>query len=247
MVSGFFDPRAAIHAMKGVPPRVQYSGRDGTYSYVVGERDPHTGRYVPKHTPLPFGFRAIVDMGTAQRGFMSYKPFDDSHLVPMHQPVDPNPPGPDYARVIRFNLHLETHGPAQLTLSGIIAQNSVFALFAGYQHATEAAAGKIPVWMFHQSEQITLRNRSGEIHWAPRISTCGWVARDVDRWGARTVPVPVAQVGNDNGGIPPLLPLVDPVAPTPTRPLPPANDAAPPANDDDPFAGMLPSRDAPPF
>jgi len=43
------------------------------------------------------------------------------------------------------------------------------------------------------------------------------------------------------------LPLVDPVAPTPTRPLPPANDAAPPANDDDPFAGMLPSRDAPPF
>jgi hypothetical protein len=252
MVSGFFDPRAAMRAIRGVPPRLQFSGRDGTFSYVVGERDQNTGRFIAKHTPLPFGFKAAGDWGTAERGWLSFNPYDDSHLVPIHHPVDPNPPGADYTLVVRIALHIERYGMAQWTVSGTIAQNAVFATFLAYQKAAEAAAGKIPVMLFDPSEQIPVRSRNGELFPVPRISIAGWIVRDPERWGARTVPMPVAQVGNDsdNGGMPLLASLVTSVAPTPTQPPPPANDVVPetetPANDDL-FAGMTPASHNPPF
>jgi hypothetical protein len=252
MASAFFDARTAMRVRNGVPPRLQFNGRDGTYSYVVGERDPNSGRYLARHTALQFGFKAIVDMGTAERGWLSYTPYDDSNLVPIHRPVSPEPPGEGYSLVVRFAVYIEGHGMAQWTVGGTIAQNAAFVAFLDYQRSTEAAAGKIPVWHFGPSEQIPVRSRNGELHVVPTITTVGWVVRDLERWGARMVPLPVAQVedGSDGSGGPPAPPLAPPVEPDPVTPLPPANDAAPsaaaPANDDA-FAGMTPAAGAPAF
>jgi hypothetical protein len=256
-VSGFFDPKAAMRAIKGVPPRIQFDGRTGTWSYVVGERDPSTGRYIAKHTPLPFGFKMIVDFGTAERGWLSFNPFDDSHVVPMHQPVDPNPPGEGYTLVVRCMVEADRVGRAQMTLPGVIAQNAAFSQFVIYQRSAEACAGKIPVWRVDPSEQTPIRSRNGELHPVPQFVTIGWVVRDADRWGARTVPLPVAQVETDDATAsaplaPPTPPMATPVAPDPVQPLPPANDAVPtpaatPANDDDAFASMTPAEGAPLF
>jgi hypothetical protein len=244
-VSGFFDPRAAMRAMRGIPPRFQFGGRDGGYSFVVGERDHTSGRYIARHTPLAFGVKAIVDLGTAERGWLRFNPFDDSNLVPMHRPVSPEPPDDGFTLVVRLPMHVESYGMAVWTIGGTIAQNAAFEAFLFYQKSVEAAAGKIPVWQFGPSEQVPIRSRNAELHFVPSITTVGWVVRDPAKWRARSVPLPVAQVEDDSHGATPLIPpMVAPVTPSPVNPLPPANDAAPvpaPASaNDDMFADMMP-------
>jgi hypothetical protein len=252
-VSGFFDPRGLRRAM-GVPPRFQFHGADGSYSYAVGERDAITGKFIARHTPIPFGTKLVIDFGHAQRGWLSYKPYDDSHLVWLHEPVDISAsPGESYTLVVRVQVYLPPHGLCQWTLGGTISQNQLLNVFAAFQHAAEAAAGKIPVAVLHPSRQIPIASRNNELHMSPELELLGWVVRGVDRYGPRPVPPPIARLDGDGGGggggLPPRLPLASPPSPAPTTTPPtpaptPANE--PPANDDT-FAGMTPAKERPPF
>jgi hypothetical protein len=237
-LSGFFDRNAAKRSLDAVPPRLQFHGADGSYSRVIGVRDPLTHRYVDQHTPVAFGEKAAIDFPTGKRGWMSFRPYDDSHLVGLHEPIGPKPAEGDYVLVVRVRLLMQ-HSAVEITewrVSGVIAQNSMFALFVAYTRAGEAAAGKIPVVALRPSRSITIASRNGELHHAPTLEIVGWVDRDA-RFGPPTVPLPIVRVGGGGAeaGALPWETAVEPVA----------NDEAA-ANVTvlkiDPFAGMVPAK-----
>jgi hypothetical protein len=233
--SGFFDPNAARRSLHGVPPRLQFHDADGGYTYVVGVRDPDTGKFVARHSPLLLPFKGAMDLGSVERGWLKLRPsYDDRHLVPLHQPVDTeNPPGPDYFLALRVKVLLHPQGLAQLTAGGTIVQNSLFNVFVAYQRSSEAAAGLIPVVEFRPSRQVAVASRNGELHSAPVLVIVGWIKRDPAIFGERTVPKPVGRIEGEDGG-PAAPPLAPPVAAN-------ANDATAPASPEpanDPFADM---------
>jgi hypothetical protein len=228
-LSGFFDPRGARATQGGVPPRLQYFDATGSYTFVVGERDAATGKYVPKHTPVPLGKKLVLDFGAIERGWLCFRPFDDQHLVPFSQPVPAQPEG-DYTRAIRVPVLIEGLGLAQWTAAGVILQNALFALYVPFERSTEAALGKVPIVALRPSRQISITSRNGEVHTAPMLEIIGWTDRRVDQFGPRTVPaptpvlvletvprpqvehtdqvpaVPAAAASNDNAiGIPPVM------------------------------------------
>jgi len=238
-LSGFFDPRSA-RAMAGVPPRLQFSDLSGGYTYVTSTQSAD-GKFVAKHTPVPFGTMLVLDFGGAERGWLQFRPFNDSHLVPLHHDVPAQPEG-DYTLVVRVPVLLQQFGLAQWTLGGTIAQNAVFSIYATFEHAREAAEGKILVCRLRPSRQIPIASRSGELHYAPVLEPCGWVERDEGRFGPRIVPPPL-----------PLLPAAAAAPPLPAETVaatPQFAIASPAmaANDDDLFAGMTPvGAERPPF
>jgi hypothetical protein len=201
----------------------------------------------------------ILDFGGAERGWLQFRPYDDSHLAPMHHPVPAQPAG-DYVSVARIPVFLQTFGLSQWTLGGIIAQERVFGVYRVFQSAREATEGKLPVCRVQPSQQIAIASRNGELHPAPVLEIVGWVERDEGKFGPRSVPAPL-----------PILPMAAAAAPLPApettaEPPQPAiasptvsaavNDDASPAvaaNDDagaandDLFAGMIPIAQRPPF
>jgi hypothetical protein len=244
--SGFFDPRGARRA-QGVPPRIQYHDADGSYTHVVSVRDPSTGKYSAKHTPIAFGTKGALDFGATERGWLSFRPFDDSHLVPLHMPVASESPGDTYSRVVRIPVFLEGLGLLQWTLGGVIAQNSLFPLFYLFCRSAEAAEGKIPVAIFLPSRRVPIASRNGELHSAPELEIVGWIVRDQGRYGPRRVPAPVAALEGESGE-PALPPLASTMPPAPAAAAPvPANDTEPLVRtNDDVFASSTPGSKEPP-
>jgi hypothetical protein len=249
-LSGFFDPRGA-RATQGIPPRLQYFDASGSYTFVIGERDAATGKYVAKHTPVPLGAKVVLDFGTIERGWLCFRPFDDQHLVPFPQPVPAQPEG-EYTRAIRLPVLIEGFGLAQWTAAGIIGQNALFAVYVTFERAVEATQNKIPIVALRPSRQISIASRNGEVHTAPTLEIIGWTDRRTDQFGLRTVPAPIpiiardgpppqvehisdgtadlsaASAANDNAtGMPPAMS-------TATTPMPAAND------NDDVFTTMTP-------
>jgi hypothetical protein len=218
-VSALFDPRGRSGA-DSVPPRFQFSGRDGSYARVVSLRDQRSGLYAPQLTPIPFGAKLIPDFRRFEGGWFCYSPFDDSKLVPLPYGAADTvaavgaQPGPDYSMVARLPVLLQEFGLAQWTLGGVIAQNAVARLRLLYQNAAEAARGDLPVLALLPSKQIEIRSRNNERHFAPELSIVGWVPRNDDTFGAPTVPPP--------------LPILPATAAAPQLTPPPANDEVPP-------------------
>jgi hypothetical protein len=264
--SSFYDPTKA-RALTGIPPRLQFNGLTGGYVYVTSTRA-EDGKFLTKHQTVQFGSMLVLDFGGAERGWLQFRPYDDSHLAPMHHPVPAQPEG-DYAFVARIPVFLQTFALAQWTLGGIIAQERVFGVYRVFQSAREASEGRLPVCRLQPSQQIAIASRNGELHPAPVLEIVGWVERDEGKFGPRIVPPPL-----------PLLSAAAAAAPLP-RPLPPETAAAaaplpvsetaaaPPqpaiasptvpaaanddagstvaANDDGLFAGMTPIAERPPF
>jgi hypothetical protein len=221
-LSGFFDPRGA-RATANVPPRLQFSGPTGRYSYVRSAPN-ENGQFVPQHTDIPFGQLLIIDFGAAERGYLQYRPFDDSCLVPFHCEMPEPPDDGDYVLVVRLPVLLQ--GPfdlAQWTLGGTIGQNSLLTVYRMFEYAAEAAAGKIQVCRLRPSQQIAIASRAGEMHNKPIVEVVGWIDRDERRFGPRTVPPP--------------LPLVSAAAPSQSLPL----RAVEEVNSDDLFAVLPPA------
>jgi hypothetical protein len=249
-LSGFFDPRGA-RATQGIPPRLQYHDATGSYTFVIGERDAATGKYVAKHTPVPLGAKVVLDFGTIERGWLCFRPFDDQHLVPFPQPVPAQPEG-EYTRAIRLPVLIEGFGLAQWTAAGIIGQNALFSVYVTFERTVEATLGKIPIVALRPSRQIAIVSRSGEVHTAPTLEIIGWTTRRVDLFGPRTVPEPAPIIGQDapavrieHTGDIPAAPAaatavndnvagMPPVMGTAATPMPAAND------NDDVFTTMTP-------
>jgi hypothetical protein len=231
-----------------IPPRFQYSGRDGSYKFVVSTRD-SSGQFTPNVTPIPFGAKLISDFGRFDGGRMSFSPFDDSHLVPLpYSAADAEAaagdrPGPDYVMVARLPVLLQHHGLAQWTIGGVIAQNEVARVRLLYENSAEAARGELPVIVLLPSKQVEIRARNNERHIAPQLDIIGWVPRSDDTFGPRIVPPPVPilpagaaapqLVANDD-----TPPWNEPAASAPATPEQAANDAARIA--DDVFSEMTP-------
>jgi hypothetical protein len=150
MVSAFFDARGNS-AGRPPPPRFQFDGRSGSYSYVNGVRDPTIDRFVPQHTAVPFGAKVVLDFGSVEGGWLNWTPFDDSRLVPLpydvHEAIRAvgSSPGHGFSLVVRLSVLLQKHGLAQMTCGGVILQNAVKRLRTMYQHAAEAAQHLLPV------------------------------------------------------------------------------------------------------
>ena len=194
--SAFFDPRGS-QAGRPPPPRFQFDGRSGNYSYVIGVRDPSIGRFVPQHTAVPFGSKVILDFGSIEGGWLNWQPFDDSKLVPLPYDVPEAiravgaSPGHGFSLVARLSVLLQQHGLAQMTCGGVILQNAVKRLRTIYHHAAEASQNMLPVVELRPSRQIALASRNGELHAAPELEIVAWVPRDDNVFGPRIVPPPV--------------------------------------------------------
>jgi hypothetical protein len=218
-VSALFDPRSRSGA-DSVPPRFQFSGRDGSYAYVVSVRDQYSGQYAPQYAPIPFGAKVVVDFRRIEGGWFCFSPFDDSKLIPLPYSAAEAAtaagakPGPDYSMVARLPVLLQQHGLAQWTVGGVIAQNAVARLRLLYQNAAAAARNDLPVLALLPSKQIEIRSRNNERHFAPELSIVGWVKRNDDTFGAPAVPPP--------------LPILPPTAAAPLLTEEAANDEAPP-------------------
>ena len=195
-ISAFFDPRGSL-AGRPPPPRFQFDGRSGSYSYVTGVRDPSIGRFVPQHTAVPFGSKVILDFGSIEGGWLNWQPFDNSKLVPLPYDVPEAiravgaSPGHGFSLVARLSVLLQQHGLAQMTCGGVILQNAVKRLRTIYHHAAEASQNMLPVVELRPSRQIALASRNGELHAAPELEIVAWVPRDDNVFGPRIVPPPV--------------------------------------------------------
>jgi hypothetical protein len=251
-LSGFFDLRGARGALQGIPPRLQYHGADGSYTHVVGERDPSTNTFVAKHTPVPFGTGIVLDYGAGERGWLSFRPFDDQHLVPLDQKESACPAEGDYTLVVRLPVLVQNFGLAQWTIGGVIAQNAVFAVYMAFQAAREACEGQLPVYRLRPSRQIPIASRNNEMHTAPVFEQIGWMPRNEERFGPRTVAPPLAVLSAAAAAA--ALPRNAPnpvTAPAATAPWEdPAAAGAAPSNDNDPFRDVLPiagNAPRPPF
>src|SRR6516162_1756066 len=84
----FFDLRG--RTLSGVPPRLQHNGIAGRYTYVTSTRA-EDGKFLANHQTVPFGSMAVLDFGGAERGWLRYKQYDDSHLAALHLPVQAQP------------------------------------------------------------------------------------------------------------------------------------------------------------
>jgi hypothetical protein len=241
--------------MNGIPPRLQYHDADGSYTYVIGERDPDTGQFIAQHTPVPLGTKLVLDYGGAERGWLRFRPFDDANLVPLHHAVPP-PPDEGYTAVVRLPVLLQQLGLAQWTLGGTIVQNAVHALHCAFEHAREAAAGQLTVYVLRPSRQIPIASRNNEMHTSPVLEAIGWVERSDDTFGPRTVPPPLAVLA----ATPPrpqiaefksAAPAVPANSSASSNPAPANDDAGIPgatAAGDDLFGNMTPvGKTRPPF
>ena len=151
--------------------------------------------------------------------------------------------------VVRLPVLLQQFGLAMWTLGGTIAQNAAFVLYTVFQNAAEATAGKIPVYQLRPSRQIQIASRNNEIHTAPVLEHTGWLDRDEDQFGPRTVPPPLPLVGSAAPAT--MLPPAnsnEPNEPAPSLAIPPWEEPPPtsPVNDNDPFQGMIPLPESPP-
>jgi hypothetical protein len=212
---------------------------------------------------------AVLDFGAAERGWLLYKPYDDSHLAALHLPVQEQPEG-GYVFVARVPVFLQQFGLAQWTIGGSIAQNTVIDIYRQFQYAREAASGQLQVCRLRPSRQIAIASRNNELHYAPVLELCGWVERDEGRFGPRSVPAPLPilpaaaaaaplprpsppETAVAAAPLPALEPAAAPPQPviaSPTVPPVAVNDDAavtPAANDDDLFASMIPITKRPPF
>ena len=250
-LSSFFDPRGS-QAGRPPPPRFQLDGRSGSYSYVVGVRDPSIGRFVPQPTAVPFGSKAVFDFCSIEGGWLSWTPFDDSKLVPLPYDVPEairvvgSSPGQGFSLVVRLSGLLQQHGLAQMTAGGVIVQNSIKRLRTLYQHAAEATQGMLPVVELRPSRQIPLASRNGEMHSVPEFEIVGWVPRNDDQFGPPVVPLPVPIL---TGGVAARLTATanDNPAPASTQlpwdkqPTQPVTDAASSAADERPATPLQPT------
>jgi hypothetical protein len=262
-VSSWFNPRGA----RNIPPRFQYSDPTGAYTRVVGVRDPNSGQYVSRSTPVPIGTPVALDFGAVEHGPLRYNSFDDSYLVPGNQPP-PALPDSTYVLAVRLPVLLPPADLAQWTVGGKIAQTALHTLHLAFQQASEAAQGKLPVYRLRTSRQITIASRNNEVHTSPVLELIGWIVRDEQRFGPRTVPPPLPLISGQPGmaALPETPANTDtppweepasasaspPPSASPASPAP-ANTNNPPgpaANDDDPFSQMepvdLPARSKPP-
>jgi hypothetical protein len=194
-LSGFFDPRGA-RGTQGVPPRLQYLDATASYSFVIGDRDLASGKYIPRHATVPLGTKVALDFGAIEWGWLQFRPFDDQFLVPLCHPIPPQPEG-DYTRAVRLPALLEKYGLAQWTAAGIITQNALFSVHVIFQRSAEAAQGQIPIVALRPSRQISIASRNGEVHTSPVLELVGWADRKDEVFGPRLVPPPIAVIAQD--------------------------------------------------
>jgi hypothetical protein len=198
---------------------------------------------------------AVLDFGGAERGWLRYKQYDDSHLAALHLPVQAQPED-DYVFVARVPTYLQQFGLAQWTIGGSIAQGAVFDIYRQFQYAREAAEGKLQVCRLRPSRQTPIASRNGELHPVPVLEIVGWVERDEGKFGPRSVPAPLPILPAAAAAAPLPAPETaaappQPVIASPTVPAAANDDASSTvpevANDDDLFASMTPVTKRPPF
>ena len=201
-----------------IPPRQEFHGiakphaARGSYTYVASVQDPNTGQFVTRHVPIPLGYKEVLDFGAGTFGWMRFKPYDDSALVPMpinmvqrdalgRQLKDQKPDG-EYVLCVRFPVLLQEFGLCQWTLAATIAGNAVLALCNAFEFAREAAAGQLPIYALRPSKEFPLASRNNEMQVRPVLELIGWMLRDEQIFGPRIVPPPL-----------PLMPASPPARP----------------------------------
>jgi hypothetical protein len=140
----------------------------------------------------------------------------------------------EHIAATRAPVLLQEHGLALWLMTGTIVQNAVYALFQTFWHSPQAVDGLLPVYVLRPSRQIPIASRNNELHHVPVLELIGWVVRDVEKFGLRTVRAPVPLLAPT--AVKPLLPESAPM------PAAPANSNEVPAdnnNDEDPFHDML--------
>jgi hypothetical protein len=250
-LSGFFRRQGARGADGAPPPRLQFTNKSGTYSYVTAVPNPATNGFSYNPTPVVLGTKIVLDFGSIEAGPLRFKPFDDSRLRPYidFASVPPMPDEKDYNMAVRLQVLLPVFGLAQWTLGGPLAQNTVLNVYNRYLYAQEAARGMIPVCTLRPCKQVPVASRNNEMFNVPVLEPIGYVPRDEGIYGPRTVPppIPVIAAPPPQPTLPPQaaaepVPAAPPAAPTPAvgQEIPAAVSPAA-----DPFAGMVPMSAAP--
>jgi len=225
-LSSWFDPNGA----RGVPsgPQFRYANSSAVYTAVYGVRNPATGQFEYDSRPIPNGTRVVPDWGRMYHGPHSFKPYDESHLVPMHLAFEAKSPGPSYKLAVRIPILVEGIEEVLMFMcSGPILQNAMKRLLTVFEYSPEAADGLLRVYILRASRQFTMNVQQPDGTTMAKLCTepvwepAEWMPRDVFIFGDRIVPPPSHQLA------------AMPAAPWLPQPPPPANgNAAPiPASD----------------
>jgi hypothetical protein len=198
VASAFFG--GAAIGSQPVVPRFSHDGKSTRgYAFTPVSRSPAGQIVTGDPEPLPFGSEVIVDLGNFMWGPGCYRPYDMSLLVPYGQPIPIVPSGKtgEYTDLLALFLYVRGRGIGQWLISGVLAQNAVYALWTAFGRAGEAAQGLIPVLTLRPSLAIPIASRSGEISYQPVLEITGWTTRDPAVFGPRTVPPPQTRLGSD--------------------------------------------------
>jgi hypothetical protein len=246
--SAFFGGQAISEGR--VISYLNHGGKSGAgYSMVPKARDAD-GKIVTGDTRhIPYGSQVIMDFGSMHWGAGCFRPYDMSRLVPYGAPMPVVEAGTagEFVDLLRVDLLVGAE-LVEWTVTGVLGQNALWAVWTQYSRSEAAATGQIPVVQLNESEAIAIASRQGEISYKPALAIVGWVDRDPAVFGERCVALPQARLAaapKAPAVAAPVFPPVQPIRPVmPVRPqpvvLPTMDNPTGDVDNSDPYAATDP-------
>lgn len=133
-----------------------------------------------------------VDFGSIETGWIAFGKPPSFVLAPLGQGMPKRPEGADFKQGFRCKIAGKALGGvrefASVSKAVISAIDRLHSLF---EAAPEAAEGKLPLVRFSDTEPVKTQTPQGTTtNYAPVFEIVGWVDRNADILGPRTVPAP---------------------------------------------------------
>ena len=164
-----------------------------------------------------------IDFGSIEVGWIAFGKPPVFAVAPLGQPMPKRPEGPDFKQGFRVKVAGKAlKGVREWSTTANAVKGALEEVHTAFEAAPEAAEGKLPLVQFADTTPIKTQTPQGTTtNYAPVLKIVGWVERNGDMLGPRTVPPPAAR-------------QAAPAHPAGGAPLPPKSGAD--LNDDIPFA-----------
>jgi hypothetical protein len=159
------------------PPFLLFNAESG--ELIWRPFDEALGERVPKTIELgSLEAKFAVDTATVERGYGKVRQgFRDFVLSPLGSPPPEQPDDDDYKPAVGLAVWNKPLGEMRIETCATIYRGAVCAVIERASDFPEAARGLIPVILFADRREITIKS-VGKTFWSPVINVVGWLERD---------------------------------------------------------------------
>lgn len=133
-----------------------------------------------------------MDFGSIEVGWIAFGKPPTFAVAPLGQPMPKRPEGPDFKQGFRVKVAGKSmKGVREWSTTANAVKGAVEEIHTAFEAAPEAAEGKLPLVQFSDTKPIKTPTPGGSTtNYAPVLQIVGWVDRNADMLGPRTVPAP---------------------------------------------------------